>query len=140
MKRRGSLLTVKTKLQGHLMWLVFCSMAVPTLVLGIVVVMLLGYPFDLFAGATPDATRARVLLTLCVSSPVVLIGLLCWAFFLTNRIVGPVERMIRELDARLDGTASGPISLRPKDQLLPLAEKINLVIAKWEQSKTDRGA
>ena len=121
------------------MWLVFCSMAVPTLALGVLVVVLLRYPFDLFAGGTPEETRAGVLLALCVLSPVVFIGLLSWAFFLTNRIVGPVERMIRELDARLRGTASGPIILRPKDLLLPLAEKINLLIAEREESKKDRG-
>ncbi|HQF40239.1 MAG TPA: hypothetical protein PK322_14070 [Opitutaceae bacterium] len=139
MKNRGSLLTVKTKLQGHLLWLVFCSMAVPTLVLGGVVLVLLGYPFELHAGAAPEATRARVLLALCVAAPVVFIGLLSWAFLLTNRIVGPVERMIRELDARLLGTASGPINLRPKDLLLPLVEKINLLLAEWERSKKDGG-
>lgn len=121
------------------MWLVFCAMAVPTLVLGVVVVVLLRYPFDLFGGVTPEATRARVLLAICVLSPVVVIGLFSWAFFLTNRMVGPVERMIRELDARLRGTASGPIILRPKDLLLPLAEKVNLVIAEWEQCKKGRG-
>ena len=139
MKNRGSLLTVKTKLQGHLLWLVFCSMAVPTLALGVLVLVLLRYPFDLFAGGTPEETRARVLLVLCIAAPVVFIGLLSWAFFLTNRIVGPVERMIRELDERLRGTASGPIILRPKDLLRPLAEKINLVIADWEQNKKNRG-
>jgi hypothetical protein len=41
--------------------------------------------------------------------------------------------MTQELDARLRGTASGPIALRPKDMLLPLAEKINLLVADLEK-------
>jgi hypothetical protein len=139
MKNRGSLLVVKTKLQGHLLWLVFLSMAVPTLILGGVVLVHVNYPSASLDGTPPEETRARMLLYIIVLAPVLTAAFLCWAFYLTNRMVGPVDRMIKELDARISGTASGPIVLRPKDLLLPLSERINQVIAEMEKLKKARG-
>ncbi len=135
MKNRAPLLVVKPKLQGHLLWLVFVAMALPTVFFG-GALWLLVYCFGgLSPQMGPDESRVRVLQLVLILFPVWATGLFCWAFHLTNRVVGPVERMIRELDARLGGTASGPIVLRPKDLLRPLAEKINRVVAEWEKSR-----
>lgn len=130
---------MKSKLQGHLLWLVFLSMAIPTLILGGVVLVLVEFPSQM-AETNPEEFHVRLLLSICVLTPVVATALFSWAFFLTNRMVGPVERMIQELDARVRGTASGPIILRPKDLLIPLAEKINAVIAEWEKLKKTQGS
>ena len=76
-----------------------------------------------------------ILRRLALMIPTVL-GILLVSFMIIQFVPGgPVERMIRELDARLGGTASGPIVLRPKDLLRPLAEKINRVMAEWEKSR-----
>ncbi len=139
MKNRGPILAVKTKLQSHLIWLVFFSMAVPTLILGGGALVLVRYSITAVDGTTPEEMRARILLSICVLFPVMAAAIFFWAFHLTNRMVGPVERMINELDARLRGTASGPIVLRPKDLLIPLADRINLVIAEWENLKKPQG-
>lgn len=111
-------------------------MAVPILILG---GLILVHPSLSLAGPISEELRARLLMGILVLAPVLATGFLCWAFYLTNRMVGPVDRMVQELDARLRGTASGPIVLRPKDLLLPLAEKINLVVAEWEKLKKDQG-
>ena len=137
MKSRGPLLAVKTKLQSQLIWLVFLSMAVPTLILGGLVST---HPVIALAGPIPEEMRGAILLGIVVLGPVLAAVFLCWAFHLTNRMVGPVDRMDQELDARLRGTASGPIVLRPNDLLLPLAEKINLVVADWEKVKKALGS
>ena len=41
--------------------------------------------------------------------------------------------MIKELDAHIQGTASGAIALRKKDLLAPIVERINVIIAKSEK-------
>ncbi len=139
MKNRGPIFAVKTKLQSHLIWLVFFSMAVPTLILGGGALVLVHYSTTAVEGMTPEEIRTHILFSICVLFPVMAAAIFSWAFFLTNRMVGPVERMIGELDARLRGTASGPIVLRPKDLLIPLADRINLVIAEWEKLKKPEG-
>lgn len=140
MKNRASFLVVRTKLQRHLIWLVFVSMAIPTLILGGVVLVLVRFPAAPLEEIAPEEIRVRLLVTICVLIPVLATAFFGWAFYLTNRMVGPVERMIQELEARVRGTASGPIVLRPKDLLLPLAERINVVIAEWEKLKETPGA
>lgn len=138
MKNRRPLLSVKTKLQGQLLWLVFAAMAVPTLVLGGGVMLLAPLLPLADLDATPEEFRASVLIGIAIIFPFLAAALFCWAFFLTNRLVGPIERMLRELDARIEGTATGPITLRPKDLLIPLVDKINVLIAEREELRRDR--
>jgi prepilin-type N-terminal cleavage/methylation domain-containing protein len=57
------------------------------------------------------------------------------AFHRTNQVVGPIERIVRELDERLSGEKNGPITLRPGDQLIPLADKINALLQERDQFK-----
>jgi hypothetical protein len=55
---------------------------------------------------------------------------IAWAYVQTNRIVGPVERMIKALDARIDGTATGSVVVRKNDALEPLADRINMIVSR----------
>ncbi len=52
------------------------------------------------------------------------------ALKVTNRIVGPIDRITQEIQARLDGKKEGPIQLRPGDQLQDLMEQINRLLGK----------
>ena len=52
------------------------------------------------------------------------------ALKITNRIVGPIDRITREIEARLDGKKEGPIHLRPGDQLQDLMAQINRLLGK----------
>lgn len=135
MKNRGPLLVVKTKLQSPLIWLVFMAMALPTIILGGGSLLLLRDSADSGMAGVQVEVRVVVLVSMIVLFPVSAALLFGWAFYLTNRIVGPVERMIREIDARILGTGSGPIVLRPKDLLVPLAERINGLIEELEKRK-----
>ncbi len=88
--------------------------------------------------AAPEEFRVNALIAIAILFPFLAAILFCWAFYLTNRLVGPIERMQRELDSRIEGTATGPIVLRPKDLLIPLADKINVLIAEREELRQER--
>lgn len=133
MKNRGIVITAKTGLQRRLMWLVFFSMSVPCLLLGGAV--LVAGPLEFLSGNLPDDRRDEIILGLTVLTPVLLSAVIVWAYIQTNRIVGPVERMIKALDARIDGTGTGSIQLRKNDVLEPLADRINVIVSKWESLK-----
>jgi len=53
-----------------------------------------------------------------------------FAYQLTHRIVGPFERIIRELDECLNEKRKGPLKLRKNDALWPMVEKINSLLEK----------
>ena len=52
-----------------------------------------------------------------------------WALFLSHRFIGPFERLERELD-RMTKSAdySRRITLRKKDDLKPIADKLNALL------------
>jgi len=106
-------------------------MAVPCLLLGGAV--FLQGPLEFMVGRLSDDTRDKIMLGLTVLTPVLLCAVIVWAYVQTNRIVGPVDRMIKELDAHLEGTGSGSIALRKQDLLAPLVERINALIARSEK-------
>jgi hypothetical protein len=138
MKNRGTVLAAKTDLQRRLMWLILISMSVPSLLLG-GAVMVQG-PLDFLSGNLPDDLRDELLLGLMVLTPVLLTAVIVWAYVQTNRIVGPIERMITVLDARIQGTGTGSIVLRKKDLLAPLADRINEIVTRWESLKKADGS
>ena len=51
--------------------------------------------------------------------------------YITNKIVGPYGRVIRELDEIIAGTRSTPIGLRPGDEMFQeIVKRINTLMAK----------
>jgi hypothetical protein len=128
MKNRGSVFVAKTHLQRRLMWLIFLSMSVPCLLLGGAVA--LQGPLEFLSGDISSDTRDELMLGLTVLTPVLLSAVIAWAYVQTNRIVGPVERMIKALDARIDGTATGSVVVRKNDALEPLADRINMIVSR----------
>lgn len=138
MKNRGSVIVAKTHLQRRLMWLIFLSMSVPCLLLGAAVAI--QGPLEFISGNLSDDLKDELMLGLTVLTPVLLSAVIAWAYVQTNRIVGPVERMIKTLDARIEGTGTGSIVLRKDDALEPLADRINVIVSRWESLKTKEGA
>ena len=66
----------------------------------------------------------RVFISVILVSPlVVFLGII-----LSHRIAGPVTRMERFLNNVASGDLTGRLTLRPKDELIPLANGINAVI------------
>lgn len=132
---RRPILTVKTSLQSQLIWLIFAALTVPTLIFGWSLYSLIhdftSTPVQLTAVEMVMKTVPYV----AVAYPVLLACILILSFHVTNRIVGPVDRLIREIGDRVEGRSSGPLHLRPGDALIPLVEQINRVLEDRERLK-----
>ncbi len=135
MTKRGPLLKVKTKFQNQLIWMVFTAMAIPTIVFGGSMYLLISKFSSPGATLSPHEVVMDVIPYVAVLFPVMVALLLGWAFYGTNKLVGPLDRIIRELDERIKGSKSGPIVLRPGDRLIPLVDKINLILQQRDNSK-----
>ena len=128
MSKRGPVLRVKTHLQSRLIWMICAAMAMPTVVLGGSMYWMIARISSSTGGVSPQEVIADVTRYVAVLYPLLSAALLYWVFQGTSKIVGPIERMIRELDQRIEGRGTGPIILRPGDQLIPLADKINMLL------------
>ncbi len=111
--------------------LVFLAMAVPLLVTA---VGMFYFIFYIMADevAMPEAIAAtvipaaeRVLSALIAVLPVVMLVILWVAHRMTHRIVGPFDRIVRELEQTVKGERQGPIRIRPGDRFVPLVDLIN---------------
>ncbi len=58
-----------------------------------------------------------------------LLGVLFWAYYVSRDIVGAFERILKDLDAVIDGEQRKPITARAKDELAnELLKRINILI------------
>ena len=65
-----------------------------------------------------------------------LISLVWWATVISNKIVGPHERIIEELDGILTGNKKHPLYTRKGDEMYEeLIKRINLLIAGFNKHK-----
>jgi membrane protein implicated in regulation of membrane protease activity len=135
MSKRGPVLTIKTKLQNQLIWMICAAMGVPTLILGGALYLVATQLSNPATGAAPHEVVASVVRYVAILFPLASAALLYWVFKGTNTLVGPIERIIRELDQQLAGQRTGPIVLRPGDQLIPLADKINVLLEERQSLK-----
>jgi len=136
MRKRGSTLEVKTHLQRKLIWMICAALAMPTVVLGGSMYWMIARISSPTGGSSPQEVIADITRYIAVLYPLLSAALLYWVFRGTNKLVGPIERMIRELDQRIEGRGTGPIILRPGDQLIPLADKINVLLKERENLKS----
>ena len=52
-----------------------------------------------------------------------------WTYYISNKLVGPFQRVVRELDEVIDGTKTTPIGTRVGDKMFEeLLERINKII------------
>lgn len=135
MNQRCSRLKVTAKLQNQLVWKIFAAMAIPTLVLGGAMYLMMARLSAPNTIVSPHEVIVDIMGYVAVLFPVSIAGLLYWTFRGTNRLVGPIERMTQELDRRLEGEKRGPIVLRPGDHLIPLVDKINVLLEERENLK-----
>lgn len=132
---RRPTLTVKTQLQNQLIWMICAAMAIPTIILGGALYLIVSQISAPTSGQSAQEIIMSVMRYVGVLFPLASGILLHWVFSGTNKIVGPIERITRELESRIDGRGHGPIVLRPGDQLTPLANGINTLIAEREHLK-----
>lgn len=63
-----------------------------------------------------------------ISIAAMLICIVGWTYYITNRIVGPHNRIIKELDDLIDGSKEGPITVRKDDKMFSeLVSRINKI-------------
>ena len=126
--KRKPTLEVKTQFQRRLMWMICAAMAMPTVVLGGTIYLIVARLSSPIGAASPHEVTLDITKYVAVLFPLLSAALLYWVFSGTNKLVGPLERIIHELEQRIEGQESGPIVLRPGDQLIPLVDKINTLL------------
>lgn len=77
----------------------------------------------------------KVNIVVAISLPVILFIILRAALVYSNRIIGPVPRIEREIDKLLAGDYSLRLKVRHKDELNNFVKKINMLLEKLDKEK-----
>ncbi|MDD4954196.1 MAG: hypothetical protein PHG40_04745 [Candidatus Omnitrophica bacterium] len=119
---------------------VYLTVLVATLAPCFVITIALYYMiFNVMAGqlAVPEAiaynvipAAKRVSLILIWATPVTVFIILLLAYRITFRILGPFDRIVRELEECVTGKKQGHIIIRKGDKFKPLVDGINKLIDK----------
>ena len=104
---------------------------IPTLITAVVLFYLIfnitaeqiGIPESIAYNVIPAANK--VVSILVIVMPLVVVVFLVLAYKISHRIIGPFDRIVRELGDRLETKDHSPIRLRPGDKFQPLVNKIN---------------
>ena len=88
----------------------------------------LAFPEAIAYNLIPVLQKVTAIIIIVI--PIAILIILYLAFRISHKIVGPFDRIIRELDERLRRIKSGPIILRKDDKFSPLVEKINQILEK----------
>ncbi|MFC1807720.1 hypothetical protein ACFL0T_05055 [Candidatus Omnitrophota bacterium] len=131
-KRRAKI--INSALQRKLLLLVFFAAVIPASIVTICLYYVifnmlarqLGIPEAIAYNLLPVARKVNMIII--VSLPISLIVIWFIALELSHRIAGPIYRLEKELDDRIEGKKSGPVNLRAKDELKSLVEKINRLL------------
>jgi signal transduction histidine kinase len=127
---------INTPVQNKTLILVFVAAVVPSAIVAVCLYYLifnmiawqLGIPEIIAYNLVPVARKVNIIML--VSLPVALFIIWFMALELSHRIAGPIYRLEKELDSRLNGKEINPIKLREGDELKVLADKINSLIEK----------
>ena len=123
-------------LHRNLFLLVFLAALVPTIIITFFLYYLI---FNVTASQMffPEAiayniipAAKKVISILAIVLPIFILIILTLAYKTTHTIIGPFDRILRELDKCIEGTKKGPIKLRKKDKFFPLIERINKLLDK----------
>jgi nitrogen fixation/metabolism regulation signal transduction histidine kinase len=125
---------IGTALQNKTLVLVFVAAVVPTAIIAACLYYLifnmlawqLGIPEAIAYNLVPVARKVNLIILIAL--PIALFVIWFMALELSHRIAGPLYRLEKELNDRIEGKKSGPIQLREKDELRVLADKINRLI------------
>jgi len=117
-----------------LFWIIFCAAVVPTVITAILLYYLIfyittqeiGIPETIAAHVIPAARQVTVILWLMV--PTVIAVILYFAHKIAHQILGPFDRIIREMDQSIAEKKTGKIILRDNDKFQPLVDRINILL------------
>jgi len=127
---------IGTALQNKTLLIVFVAALVPAAIIALCLYYLIfnmlawqiGIPEAIAYNLVPVARRVNLIILIAL--PITLFVIWFVALELSHRIAGPLYRLEKELNERIDGKKSGPIQLREKDELKELADKINKLIVR----------
>ena len=88
----------------------------------------IGIPEAVAANVIPAAKRVSGILWVLV--PIIICAILFIAFKMTHRIMGPFDRIVRELDELIAGSKTTPIKIRDDDKFCPMVDRINTLLQK----------
>ncbi|MBN1587298.1 MAG: hypothetical protein JW937_07700 [Candidatus Omnitrophica bacterium] len=124
-----------SKLARRYLYLFLIVMWMPALFVGAclyhvifrVVAEELAMPETILMHLLPALERVNTIMWFAL--PALFILLLLWAMTVAHRLIGPVQRLERELDTILEGKdPSRRIHLRQGDDLKPVADRINRLL------------
>ncbi len=129
---RRTLFKKKDKLQHKYLRLIMLSLSLPTFLVGACLYKLTFYIFSQYITA-PEIMETALLPAIKkinFSLPVLFLVLFATGVAISNRLVGPVNRMIKDVKEITGGNYSKRIKLRQNDDLKPLADTINRMLDK----------
>ena len=72
----------------------------------------------------------KVLAILLLAMPFSIFTILIFVYKLTHKIIGPFDRIVKELDECIDGKRQGHLRVRKGDKFQPLIDRINKLLDK----------
>lgn len=132
------------KLHRNMFFLFVCASIIPMLVMAVILFYLIFYiiaeqfvfPEAIAYNIIPAAKK--VIAILFVVMPLMILIILKVAHKITYRIVGPFDRIVRELGECIEGKKQDHIVLRKKDKFQPLVDKINILLDMLWSGKNPR--
>ncbi|MFH1645841.1 MAG: hypothetical protein ABIB11_05405 [Candidatus Omnitrophota bacterium] len=125
---------IANRLHRNMVLVVLVAVAIPALIVSIALYSLIfsitawqiGFPEQIAMTLLPALKQVNF--AVVGALPICIVLILIWAVVISHRIVGPVDRLSREVGEIAAGKKQGPIKLRKKDALYELAENINKLI------------
>ena len=93
----------------------------------------IGIPETVAYHIMPAAQKVTIILL--TVAPITILLILIFALRVTHRIVGPYDRIVRELDEHLENKRTGHIILREKDKFQPLVDRINRLLDRLKNNR-----
>ena len=78
---------------------------------------------------------SKINMILIIGLPPLFLVLIIWGLVLSHRLAGPMERLEKEIKHISEGNHSKRIRVRKNDDVRPLADAINSLLDKIEESK-----
>lgn len=127
------------QMHREIFWVIFLAVFAPTVITTVSLFYLIfnitaeqiGIPEAIAYNILPAAQRVTIILL--VTIPLAAVGILVLAHKLTHNIVGPFDRIVRELGECLEGKRQAHITIRQSDKFLPLVDRINQLLDKLKK-------
>lgn len=123
-----------TPFERKMLILIFVSAVAPAAIVTVCLYYLIfnqiawqiGIPEAIAYNVIPVAQKVSAIIL--ISIPIMLVLIWFVALELSHTIAGPLDRLEKELEARISGEKKGHIKVRKRDELKTLVDKINRIL------------